>query len=176
MRVTERQPRTAWPVTAAEAASYIGLVLDAETSALLDLLIAEATEAVEKAAGRGTTARKLRLLVEPPADGVIAIPYPPVVVEAVSSLDEQWNATELSLDDFVIVENRMWPKAAWPICVALQVDYRSGYAAASAVPADLKLGVLRAVLQAWERRTLGPEPESLGGDWRVEQQWHRNRW
>jgi len=155
--VSEVTARSVWPVSTGEAAEYLGLPGD-WTSHTLELLVRQATEAVERATLRATTQRTLDVYLAPPFGPRIALPYPPVQsIDGLYAVDDDTGETQLDLNDWNQLgeePRKLWPKnGVWPYCDRLRIRCVCGYASADDVPEQLKLDILRVVAAQWESRS-----------------------
>jgi len=156
--------RTVLPVSASEAKEYLGLP-EVYESSLLDTILAGAITAVERYSGLATTQCQIEVWYEETPSGPVAIPQPPLVSVDEAAIVDCASGTEtpLAASDYTITTNgrvSLIQVAAAPSTPQrLRLRCTVGYPTAAAVPAELKLAILRTALRTWENRSSVVQPD-----------------
>lgn len=156
---------TEYPVTLAEAKTYMKATSDTSEDAMIESFIVAATRLFEHKTGRTVASRTMELTLDNfPA--AISLQEPPIAsVTSIKFDDEDGNEQTLSSLDYVLdnsSDKRGWIIPAvgvtWPDTYAnaintVRVRYVAGWASASVVPDDIKLWVKAHVASWFENRT-----------------------
>jgi uncharacterized phiE125 gp8 family phage protein len=163
-QVVVTTPPASEPVSLAEAKLHLR-VDDSAEDALITRLISAARIQCEQMAGRAFITRTLTaMLDEWPADGLIELPYPPVISVASIIYTDQagapttWPASNYQVDAtstpgrIGLAYNKRWPTATLRPLAPIAVQYTAGYGVAAAVPEPYKQGMLLLIGHWYENR------------------------
>ncbi len=172
MSLSLTSPPAEEPVSLAEARTHLKIDT-ADDDALVAALISAARTRAEWHTGRAFVTQSWTLWLDGwPADGIVAIPLPPLVsVASVTTYAEDDGATVLAADSYRIdaasaparlsIKNALSP----PVVTlrrtnGIAVAFTAGYGPASAVPAPIKQAILTVIADLYANR--GDEKALVG--------------
>lgn len=145
------------PVTLAEAKNYCRVTTSAD-DALIELMITQAREAMEKATGLSLIPRQVEVWFNNTASN-FELPFGPVTY-FMQLIDEQGNYIDAA--DYKLIGGQ-FPKLQYPKYINLTASYLAG----GCCPKDLKLAILDQVSYDYENRGLDANTGICEKAWRA---------